>query len=190
MKLYGSTTSPYVRRIKLLIEGYDYDVENWKLTAPEDRMKLKAKNPTLKIPMLEDGDIVLFDSRVIAQYLRSKLSLASLTWQQENQLTLIDNANDSFVSMYQLQRSDLDTTEDRFFYNIQRERFSELFSALNTQVEQGEFAQWNYPAMCLYCLLDWISFRDLMDFSEYSSLVAFHKEHGTKQVVIDTEPKE
>lgn len=190
MKLYGSTTSPYVRRIHLLLEGQEYDVENWTLTAPEDRVKLKAKNPTLKIPMLEDGDVVLFDSRVIAQYLREKLSLAPLSWQEENQITLINNANDSFVSMFQLQRSGFDTTEDRLFFNLQRERFDELFAELDKQVANGDFAQWNYPAICLYCLLDWIKFRALKDFSRYSNLSGFYAEYASHPAVIATAPTE
>lgn len=190
MKLYGSTTSPYVRRIHLLLEGQDYDVENLKLTETADRIKLKAKNPTLKIPMLEDGDVVLFDSRVIAQYLREKLSHTPLTWEEENQITLIDNANDSFVSMFQLQRSDIDTTADRLFFNYQRERFDEVFAALDQQVGNGKFAQWNFPAMCLYCLLDWITFRNLKDYSDYTNLVSFYKQHAERPAVIASIPTE
>lgn len=190
MKLYGSTTSPYVRRIHLLLEGHDYDTENWTLTHPEDRIKLKAKNPTLKIPMLEDGDTVLFDSRVIAQYLRQKLSLAPLSWEEENQITLINSANDSFVSMFQLSRSEIDTSADSLFFNYQRERFDELFAELDRQVADGKFDTWNFPAICLYCLLDWIIFRNLKDFSQYEHLVGFYKKNADKPAVVASAPKD
>ena len=76
MQLLHSFTSPFVRKISvLLIEtGLDGQVE--KITAPTSPIKpnenLATKNPLAKLPslVLEDGS-VLFDSSVIMQYLDS-----------------------------------------------------------------------------------------------------------------------
>ena len=188
MKLIGSTTSPYVRRIRLLLSDEPYEFINLDIYG-EGRDELRRTNPTLKIPVLIDGDQELYDSRVIARYLGQKLGLDALTWDQENQLTLIDGANDSAVTMLLSERSGIDTSQDAMFYNLQRERIMTTLRTLSAMVEAGQFEQWNYSAICLYCLVDWLDFRDLVDFSEVDSLVAFRDGHRGQPGVGETDPR-
>jgi len=188
MKLIGSTTSPYVRRIRLLLNDEPYEFINLDIYG-EGRDELRRTNPTLKIPVLIDGDQELYDSRVIARYLGQKLGLETLTWDQENQLTLIDGANDSAVTLLLSERSGIDTSQNAMFYNLQRERIMTTLRTLAAMVEAGQFEQWNYPAICLYCLADWLDFRDLVDFSEVDSLVAFRDRHRGQPGVGETDPR-
>ncbi len=191
MKLIGSTTSPYVRRIRLLLSDEPYEFINLDIYGGEGRDELRRTNPTLKIPVLIDGDQELYDSRVIARYLGQKLGLDALTWDQENQLTLIDGANDSAVTMLLSERSGIDTSQDAMFYNLQRERIMTTLRTLSAMVEAGgQFKQWNYPAICLYCLVDWLDFRDLVDFSGgVDSLLAFRDAHADNSWVSVTDPR-
>ena len=188
MKLVGSTTSPYVRRIRLLLNDEPYEFINLDIYG-EGRDELRRTNPTLKIPVLIDGDQELYDSRVIARYLGQKLGLDALTWDQENQLTLIDGANDSAVTMLLSERSGIDTSQDAMFYNLQRERIMTTLRTLSAMVEAGQFEQWNYSAICLYCLVDWLDFRDLVDFSGVDSLLAFRDAHADNSWVSVTDPR-
>ena len=87
MKLIGSTTSPYVRRIRILLGEEPYEFVNLDIYG-QDREALRRQNPALKIPMLIDEAQVLYDSRVIARYLSAKQNCDPLTWDQQNQLTL------------------------------------------------------------------------------------------------------
>ena len=120
MKLYGSQTSPYVRRIRLLLANQSYQFVNMHIFAEEDRQTLLALNPTLKIPMLEQEGKIIFDSGVIYRFLAAQFQLAALSWYQENQLTVINAVSDSLVSLFLCQRSGLDTNEDRLFFNLQK----------------------------------------------------------------------
>ena len=174
MQLYGSQTSPYVRRIRLLLAETPHQFINMNIFAEADRQKLLALNPTLKIPMLQDNDEIIFDSNVIYRYLATKMDLAALSWYQENQLTLINAVNDSLVSLFLCTRSGLNTNEDRLFFNAQKERIAASMFVLEQQAANQEFANWQYPAMALYCLLDWVIFRELLDLEDYPALVAFH----------------
>ncbi|HSG53014.1 MAG TPA: glutathione S-transferase N-terminal domain-containing protein, partial [Rheinheimera sp.] len=79
MKLYGSQTSPYVRRIRLLLADVPHDFVNMNIFAGSDRELLAAKNPTLRIPMLEDNEQMIFDSGVIYRYLAAKLHTKPLS---------------------------------------------------------------------------------------------------------------
>jgi glutathione S-transferase len=70
MKLYGSDTSPYVRKTRILIQEKGIDCE-WVLERPADPGgRFRELNPLGKIPVLErDTGDVLFDSPVIVEYL-------------------------------------------------------------------------------------------------------------------------
>jgi glutathione S-transferase len=117
LKLYGSTTSPYVRRLRIWLANTDHEFINLKIFSEQDRQLLAAKNPTMKIPMLEDvtDDVTrgIFDSRIIYRYLTDKFDDPLLSWEQENQLTLIDSANDSLVQMFILSNSDIQPKRTR-----------------------------------------------------------------------------
>ena len=72
MKLYGSLTSPYVRKIRILIaeKGVELDFVEANPTAPDS--PIPAHNPLGLVPTLvRDDGFALFDSPVIAEYLDS-----------------------------------------------------------------------------------------------------------------------
>lgn len=70
MKLIGSTTSPYVRKVRVVLaeKKLDYEFELENVWSAETVIHLS--NPLGKVPCLimEDGS-PMFDSRVIAEYL-------------------------------------------------------------------------------------------------------------------------
>lgn len=72
MKLYTSPTSPYSRKIKMMIyeKGIADFVEQIQVAPYEDPEELIRLNPLGKVPSLHlDGDVVLYDSRVIAGFI-------------------------------------------------------------------------------------------------------------------------
>jgi glutathione S-transferase len=70
MKLIGSFTSPYVRKVRVVLaeKKLDYSFELENVWGPETNIHLS--NPLGKVPCLvmEDGS-TMYDSRVIAEYL-------------------------------------------------------------------------------------------------------------------------
>ncbi|MFZ4538373.1 glutathione S-transferase [Propionivibrio sp.] len=70
MKLIGSPTSPYVRKVRIVLaeKKIEYDFELDSPWTPESN--IPNMNPLGKIPVLVlDDETVLFDSRVISEYL-------------------------------------------------------------------------------------------------------------------------
>jgi glutathione S-transferase len=61
MKLYGVPQSPFVRKIRIVLEekGLPYELES----------PIPGQHPMGKMPVLRDGDMVVPDSSVIAAYL-------------------------------------------------------------------------------------------------------------------------
>jgi glutathione S-transferase len=189
MKLYGSQTSPYVRRIRLLLAQTPYQFINLNIFAGADRETLAALNPTLRIPMLEDAQEIIFDSGVIFRYLAAKLQIKALNWYQENQLTVINAVSDSLVMLLQCTRSGFDTNDDKLFFNLQRERIATSLYVLEQQAANGEFAQWNYVSMALYSLVDWTLFRELMELDEYPALLQFVQQNTVQAGISDSDPR-
>ena len=70
MKLYGSLTSPYVRKARILIREKHLPCEFVVADAWAADSPVPALNPLGKVPvLLRDDDSVLFDSPVIVEYL-------------------------------------------------------------------------------------------------------------------------
>jgi glutathione S-transferase len=74
MKLYHSPTSPYVRKVMVLLhetgQTDDVALEPSQTSPMAPAAGLSAKNPLMKIPALERGDgATLYDSRVICAFL-------------------------------------------------------------------------------------------------------------------------
>jgi glutathione S-transferase len=194
MKLYGSTTSPYVRRIRLYlasqtIEKQQYEFVNIDIFSATGREQLSKDNPTLKVPYLVDQQSKVLDSRIIHRYLAEKFHNEPLTWQQENILTLIDGANDSLVTLLLLQRSGFDTTKDTLFLNLQNERITTVLTALHHLVAQDNFDSWHYVSICLYCLLDWLEFRQLSSLDGYPLFAEFMANAKSQRMVAETDPR-
>ncbi|WJG08914.1 glutathione S-transferase family protein [Aliiglaciecola sp. LCG003] len=189
IKLYGSTTSPFVRRLRMWMANMDHEFINLQIFTGKDRETLANRNPTLKIPMIECEGDVIFDSRVIYRYLTEKFDYPKPSWEQENQLTLIDAATDSLVQMLLLDRSEIDTSEDKMYFKLQRERVNSTLSHLNMLVDTGSFSDWNYPAICLFSLIDWIEFRRLHDLNDLAGLLSFHEDNAQRIEVTATDPR-
>ncbi|WP_027856961.1 glutathione S-transferase family protein [Marinobacterium jannaschii] len=188
MKLIGSSTSPYVRRLRLWLPESAYEFIDLNIFTPEGRDQLRQYTPAMKVPVLVDGEQRIYDSRVISRYLTQKMNLPVLSWEDENRLTLVDAAGDSFVTLLLLKRSGV-AADAQPVCGLQNERIGQTLKVLEGMVADGGFADWNYPAICLYTMLDWVIFRELHDFSDLPNLSAFHKQHQQSENVARTDPR-
>ncbi len=105
MKLYGSLTSPYVRKIRILIQEKRLACEFTVADAWATDSPIPAFNPLGKVPVLElDNGDVLFDSPVIVEYLDAIASPALLPatgatrWESLRWLALADGILDAVVT--------------------------------------------------------------------------------------------
>jgi glutathione S-transferase len=78
MKLIGSLTSPYVRKVRIVMaeKKLDYQFESADVWGSDDILE---SNPLGKVPCLVmEGGEAVFDSRVIVEYLDARSPLARL----------------------------------------------------------------------------------------------------------------
>jgi glutathione S-transferase len=69
VKLHCGNLSSSSRRVTLVVKHLGIDLEMIPVDLSKDRTQLTALNPNSKIPVLQDGDFVLWESHAIAEYL-------------------------------------------------------------------------------------------------------------------------
>ncbi len=102
---------------------------------------------------------------------------------------MINAVNDSLVEILLCQRSGFDTKSDKLFFNLQHERITGTLQVLEQQAADQQFVSWDYLAISLFCLLDWIEFRQLADLSPYPSLRQFWSQALTQPGVAQSDPR-
>ncbi len=185
MKLYGSLTSPYVRKLRLLT-NFDLVAMN---IYEADREKLKKISPVMKIPVLEIDGAYLYDSRVIFNELVNRGLHPQLNWERQNLLSVIDGAMDSLINRFLLKRSNIELDPTSVLGRSHGDRLSLSFAHLEEAAGKEKFEEWDFPSMSLYALMDWSLFRELQSYEKFPSLVKFHAAQSHRPRVAETDPR-
>lgn len=72
MKLYGSTFSPYVRKVLAFAHEKGIEMDVQAVGIGDASPEFRAASPFGKMPALKDGEYLLSDSSAIVQYLEAK----------------------------------------------------------------------------------------------------------------------
>jgi glutathione S-transferase/RNA polymerase-associated protein len=72
MKLIDNPLSPYAMKIRMILYEKGIDFEQQEIHTEDQRDALLRANPRGEVPALVDGDAVISDSKVIAEYLEEK----------------------------------------------------------------------------------------------------------------------
>lgn len=189
MKLYGTLTSPYARRLRILLREHNYEFIDAPTATPEGRAILSQVNPTMKIPMFEDEGEVLCDSGLIAQYLHDKLDIPALSYHDLNILKIIDAITDSYIQLFLLSSSGFDTSKSKMYFNLQTERIERSFTFLENALIAGRISSsnWNYMTISLATSIEWLMVRQFHDFSDLPALKEFYNEVKLRKDMVSTQ---
>jgi glutathione S-transferase len=72
MKLFDNPSSPYALKVRIALYEKGLDFEKHEIRFHHEREELLHLNPRGEVPALQDGDTVVYDSRVIVEYLEDK----------------------------------------------------------------------------------------------------------------------
>lgn len=187
--LIGSFTSPYVRKIRILLFTLGtYEFKSINYLEQNDSDYLKSTNPINKIPILIDGENKIFDSRVIFNYIAKKHHFKPLSIEEENTLSAIDAAMDASINLFSLQRGGLDLKTPNTYIERQQERIPLILNYLSPWVKSldpKDFSHWNFLTISLYSYLYWGEYRKILDLSNYPEmkhfLEVFKNAHGVQE---------
>ncbi|GLS24919.1 glutathione S-transferase family protein [Marinibactrum halimedae] len=187
--LYGSLPSPYVRRIRLLLESMEYEFKAVNVYDDATRAEFSDISPLRKLPFLTDGDKEIFDSHVISEYVRKLKGLPETTLDEHNLISALDAVTDSLIILLMAQRSGLDATPETLLFKLQLERVPVTLHWLNQQAQAGAFTEWNLATIALICMVDWVIFRELYDLTPYENLLTARAQFASKEIVKSTFPE-
>lgn len=176
LTLIGSYTSPYVRKIRLLLwDDKTVEFRPVNYFEEEGNKYLKSINPFNQLPMMLDGDQPIYESRVMFNYIAKKNKLRELTIEEENILSAIDTTLASGVNLFSLRKGGIDIeAKDHYFIERQKERIPSLLNLLIPWAKKQDPKQdWNYLTMSFYSLVYWLEFREVYDIRKHPELVDF-----------------
>lgn len=186
LKLIGSTTSPYVRKVRLLLHelNHEYEFEQLKALSNEGEAALKSYGPLLRIPILIDEDKKIFDSSIIVEYLLEKRKMF-LTVDEKLKLKLIDELCDCGVDLVKQRAWGI----DKMWADKRSQkcllRLNLILDALEDDLQSLSSLQKDW----LHCALDWLVFRSILKFDgKYQGLEAFYRENLPLEKFLKTKP--
>ena len=180
MKLIGSNASPYVRRIRFLLTDKDYEFMPIQVMSKEGKELLARYSPTQRVPLLVDGDKVVWDSMLITEYLQGNID-----FEIKKELVLINEMTDSALQLFQLRLFDTDKNDSGTLSQSNLKRIDAILGYF----EKRELKGWGLVEQWLYCSLDWFVFRNVHPWPErFSSLKEFYESSQSRPVVELTRP--
>ncbi len=166
MKLYGTTTSPFVRRVRVVATELGRPVALVNTAHDDGQAQLRALSPIGKVPVAELDGRTLFDSRVIIDWLTTLHGWGAIKapvdrWRDANLINAIDGALESGVQLFYLRREGV-AVDELPFGARQVERIATIFTWLAGQLGQLGFGDGlGLPELSLVCTLDWMAFRSV-----------------------------
>lgn len=185
--LYGSQTSPFVRRIRILLDQTPYKFQEFNIFETDDAIELNKINPINQVPAFKDGNTVIWDSRQIFNYLNSFHRYQNMDWDDENRLTAIDGALNSGVSLLLMKRSGINIDEPFMYVVRLKDKIESILDYLKPYIEGEALTNWNFHTASIYCFLDWALFRGIIKIDKRPECQALLDKYKTLPVVVKTQ---
>ncbi len=191
MKLYGTTTSPFVRRVRVIAAECGEPVELVDTAPAAGQAQLRAVSPIRKVPVAElPGGRVLFDSRAILDWLdgergwRARLAPGRDALQEANLINAIDGALDSVIQLFYLRRDGV-AIDGTPYATRQLERADAIFGWLAGKLSASELG---LPEVAACCALDWMDFRASYPTERAAGLASVRAAWRDRPSMVDTRP--
>jgi glutathione S-transferase len=202
LSLIGTTTSPFVRRVRVVALEKGVDLTLIPALTDEGQAALRRASPVWKVPvaLFDDGRTV-YDSRVIIDELchdgwgplRAPSTDPRTRVAEENIVTMIDEALASLIRRFYLQRDGaqlatpyLDKDLDRA-HTILRHLDASVVDVFATGAgrDAGGFGR---AELALVTALDWFVFRKTFDVAQTPRLEALRAHWQTRPSIAQTAP--
>jgi len=175
MKLYGTTTSPFVRRVRVVAAELDEPIERVDTATEVGQATLREVSPIRKVPVaVVDDDRTLFDSRAIIEWLVGKHGYRGVflaprdRWVEANLVNAVDAALDAVIQLFYLRRDGV-AIDGTPYAERQLGRADAIFAWLAPQLAPERLGLAELSAICA---LDWMDFRQTYPTAERAAGLA------------------
>ncbi len=195
MKLYGTTTSPFVRRVRVVAAEVGEPLERVETGTDEGQGQLRAISPIRKVPVAMIDDRMIYNSREIIDYLTLTRGYGGIEpprdqWREKNLVNAIDGALDAMLQLFYLRRDGV-AIDGTPFATRQLERADAVFSWLAGQLapDRRTFSSgFGLAELSVICALDWMDFRKSYPTERAQGLAALRAAWGDRTSLVETRP--
>ena len=162
MKLYGTTTSPFVRRVRVVAAEVGEPVDRIDTANDAGMAQLREVSAIRKVPVAVVDGRTLYDSRVIIDWLVTTRGWGGVQpprdrWREQNLLNAIDAALDSVIQLFYLRRDGVHV-DGTPYAQRQLDRADAIFAWLGKELSPDAFG---LAEISVCCGLDWMDFRNV-----------------------------
>ncbi len=197
MKLYGTVTSPYVRRVRIVAAELGEPVELVDTFTEEGQAALRAASPIWKVPAAElDGTLVL-DSHAVVDALIAARGHGTLRpvradwrWVESNVHHVVDGALDSLINVFYLAKDGVGPDQAPYLAK-QRDRAAAALRWVEGALHGAQLTDepgLGIVEIALITALEWMQFRRTYPVDAHPGLVAFLAAHAERPSVVATRP--
>ena len=193
MKLFGSVTSPFVRRVRVVAAELGEAVHFVDTHLPAGEAQLRAFTPIWKIPAAEIEGETLFDSRVINEALIARHGWGPLRAPQSrdrNLLTVVDGVLDSAINWFYLIRRDKGDPNQPYVIR-QVARVDSGLEWLANELVGASFSPdggFGLPEIALASCLEWMDFRQVREVAGHPVFGPFVNAWANRRSMSESRP--
>jgi glutathione S-transferase len=177
VKLYGTPTSPYTRKVRILAAAAKLDFEMIDTRTDAGAAALLVASSLGKVPIIEVDGKVIPDSGVISGWLwahhgealrAAGFELDPADLDDHITTVIVEGALDAAINRFYLRR---DGFEDRAYVARQRDRVEATLGWLDGRITFDR--PLTTARLTLGCALDWMVLRQVVDLARFPQLAAF-----------------
>jgi glutathione S-transferase len=196
LRIYGTHTSPYVRRVRIVAHELELDHELIDTATEDGLAALKAITPIWKVPVVELDGVPVFDSAVIDETLLRLHGPGPLARFDShdlilrNVITVIDGALDSLINCLYLARDGVDAERAPYLQKHQ-DRAASAMEWLEGRANDGWLSpnkSFGLTEIALCTALGWMRFRDMYPIERHPALLRCFEEHSQRPSLLATAP--
>jgi glutathione S-transferase len=197
IRLYGSFTSPFVRRIRFIAQALELTYEQIDTMTERGQEELRKRTPIWKVPYVEIDDVKIWDSHAILDYMFGRYGTGSIRipegeekWRESNLVHAIDAAVESAINVFYLGKDGILPSQSAYLKK-QTDRVDSILKWVRAELRDNFFTgvkSIGLSELALYTSLDWMRFRDTYPVNEDPIFREFLKFHGTNEDFRNTEP--
>ena len=197
MKLFGTVTSPYVRRVRIVAAELGEPVEMIDTTTESGQAELRDTSPIWKVPTAVLDDEVVLDSRSIIDALIVKHGHGGLRctpverrWVESNLHHVIDGALDSTINGFYLHNRDGVAYDKSSYLTKQRDRTRSAMTWLDGRVGSGQLdgqAGLGVTEIALVTTVAWMQFRATYPVADHANLIELLAAHAERDSLVATQ---
>lgn len=198
MKLFGSTTSPYVRRIRILATELGVPFELIDTMTEEGQKTLRESSPLWKVPYVEIDGKKIWDSHTITDYLFETKGYGNFReknhdkkWDEANLLNAIDLSLDNAILLFYLHKEGI-ASDSAPYLKKNSLRISSILDFVKSKLNDDYFfsdRKMGISELALFTTLDWMRFRAVLPVEEDPIFAQFLETHNKRPHFQNTAPK-